>query len=274
MYVCNKADPESKGPVENAVKFVKTSFFSARGVECVEDAWRSLPGWVDRQNRRIHQATFHVPAEVFEGHEKPALRPLLPSRYDDAPGSFKAVQVPDTPYVLYKSCHYSVPREHCNGTVCYKVSGGRIHIYDAGRKHMCSHTLSERKGAYVQLPEHMKPEPKSWLPVAERLRAKWGGPSFQHFLNGFKKENKRHLRQQLLAVEALLDAEAPTRAFVEELMALCCAHFRYRYLQFATTYFSIAPPAPRGGGGGEPRPAVQGRGMDQYRKAFEERCAP
>jgi len=30
MWVCRKADPQSKGKVENLIKFVKTSFFSAR----------------------------------------------------------------------------------------------------------------------------------------------------------------------------------------------------------------------------------------------------
>ena len=30
VWLCRKSDPQSKGKVENAVKFVKSSFFSAR----------------------------------------------------------------------------------------------------------------------------------------------------------------------------------------------------------------------------------------------------
>ena len=30
LWVCNKADPESKGPIENSVGFVKKNFFSAK----------------------------------------------------------------------------------------------------------------------------------------------------------------------------------------------------------------------------------------------------
>jgi transposase len=32
LWVCNKADPESKGPIENVVGFVKKNFFSARDI--------------------------------------------------------------------------------------------------------------------------------------------------------------------------------------------------------------------------------------------------
>ncbi len=46
LWVCNKADPESKGPIENSVGFVKKKLFSARKVTCIDDVWRSLPdGW-------------------------------------------------------------------------------------------------------------------------------------------------------------------------------------------------------------------------------------
>jgi hypothetical protein len=37
LWVCNKADPESKGPIENSVGFVKKNFFSARKITCIDD---------------------------------------------------------------------------------------------------------------------------------------------------------------------------------------------------------------------------------------------
>ena len=43
LWVCNKGDPESKGPIENSVGFVKKNFFSARKIACIDDVWRSLP---------------------------------------------------------------------------------------------------------------------------------------------------------------------------------------------------------------------------------------
>ncbi|MBQ8073248.1 MAG: transposase family protein [Clostridia bacterium] len=37
LFVCRKADPESKGPIENSVGFVKKNFFSARKITCIDD---------------------------------------------------------------------------------------------------------------------------------------------------------------------------------------------------------------------------------------------
>ena len=77
------------------------------------------------------------------------------------------------PYVLYKACRYSVPRECAYATVKYKVTAGKIHIYDEKLNFICTHLLSERKGSFNQLPEHRKGESEGWMEIAERLRGKW-----------------------------------------------------------------------------------------------------
>lgn len=42
LYVCRKADPESKGKVENLVKFVKRSFFATRSFSDLQEARERL----------------------------------------------------------------------------------------------------------------------------------------------------------------------------------------------------------------------------------------
>ena len=182
LWVCNKADPESKGPIENSVGFVKKNFFSARTITCIDDVWRSLPGWLNRKNRRIHRATLHIPAIVFRDIEQKALKPLLPSVYETSPNSFTTVTLQGMPYVLYKSCRYSVPREYAYATVKYKTTSGKIHIYDENLNFICTHLLSERKGSFNQLPEHKKGEADNWIEIVERLRGKWNCYDFQHFM--------------------------------------------------------------------------------------------
>jgi len=271
LWVCNKADPESKGGVENLVGFVKKNYFSARkSIKSVEDVWETLPGWVERKGRRIHKATYCVPLEVFETVEQKALRPLIPSVYENLPSSYERVSVGSQPYIQYKACKYSVPRGYCFKTVCYKVTGDKVHIYDEKRKYICSHVLSDRKGSYNQLPEHKKEDAEDWKPVAERLRSKWLCYDFQHFINGFKKENPRHLYQQLCAVESFLEAEAPPKELVADVMGRCCAGYRYRFTQFQQVYFLA-----KSGYATTETVAMAGvsrQGMDAYRKAFDERC--
>ena len=236
LWVCNKADPESKGPIENAVGFVKKNFFSARTITCIDDVWRSLPGWLDRKNRRIHRATLRIPINIFRDIEKNALRPMLPSVYETSPNSFTECECKGLPYVLYKSCKYSVPREYAYSHLKYKVTTGKIHIYDENLNFICTHLLSERKGSFNQLPEHRKGDSGEWYVIAERLREKWNCYDFQHFINGIKKENPRHISKQLGAIERFLDAEKPDRALVADVMKICCKYFRYQFSQFKVVY--------------------------------------
>ena len=209
LWVCNKADPESKGPIENSVGFVKKNFFSARTI-----TWR------------IHRTTFRVPIKIFQDIEKAALRPMLPSVYETSPNSFVDFDCKGSPYVLYKSCRYSVPREYAYRTVKYKVTVGKIHIYDENLKYICMHLLSERKGSFNRLPEHRKDDSGDWIEIMERLRSKWNCYDFQHFINGVKKENPRHIAKQLGAIERYLDAENPDRALVADVMKICCKHLQ------------------------------------------------
>ena len=236
LWVCNKADPESKGPVENAVGFVKKNFFSARKITCIDDVWRSLPGWLERKNKRIHQTIYRKPIEVFVEIEKSELRPLLPSVYENSPLSFKSQSMTGLPYVLHKSSKYSLPREYAYKTILYKIAAGKIHIYDECQKYICSHDLSERKGSINKLPEHNHQGSDEWVDVMERMRKRWNCYKFQHFINGIKRENPRHIYKQLRAIEQFLEAENPDRNLVASVMEECCEKYRYQFSQFKVVF--------------------------------------
>ena len=174
LWVCNKADPESKGPIENSVGFVKKNFFSARKVTCIDDVWRSLPGWLERK-------TTSGSTVLPYGSQKQSTTALKSQPcglffhpvYETSPNTFRTYEIAALPYVLYKSCRYSVPRDYAFKTVRFKVVSGKIHIYDDQLNYICSHNLSERKGSVNQLPEHRKQDSGDWIEIMERLRGKW-----------------------------------------------------------------------------------------------------
>ncbi len=236
LWVCNKADPESKGPIENTVGFVKKNFFSARKIVCIEDVWRSLPGWLERKNRRLHRSTLRVPEVIFKTVEKDHLQPLLPSVYETSPSSFTTCELSKSPYISYKSCKYSVPSNYAYKTVKYKVTGGMLHVYEMDGKPICSHHLSERKGSTNQLPEHRKQEPGDWIDVTERLRSKWNCCDFQSFITGIRKESGRNTGKQLRGLEQFLDSENPDKSLVAQVMKECCEQGCYLFSQFRNSY--------------------------------------
>ena len=151
LWVCNKADPESKGPIENSVGFVKKNFFSARKVTCIDDVWRSLPGWLERKNQRIHRSTLRVPKTVYDSVEKSAMRPLLPSVYETSPNTFRTYEIAALPYVLYKSCRYSVPRDYAFKMVRFKVVSGKIYKEQAAFCKIYPYSLIHKQSLPIYL---------------------------------------------------------------------------------------------------------------------------
>lgn len=270
LWVCHKADPESKGPIENSVGFVKKNFFSARNITGIDDVWKSLPGWLERKNKRLHQATFCVPMEIYRDIEKEALRPLVPSFYEHSPSSYTQVEIGGHPFIQYRSSKYSIPRDCCFHTVYYKVVGEKLHIYDENHKYLCSHSLSACRGRVIQLDEHKKQPSTAWIPIAERMRTKWNCVDFQHFINGVKKENPRYVAEQLSAIEQFLDRQNPDRALVASAMKIACEKYRYRFSQFRVVFHLLKTGQMTEGS--VESSDVQKQDLSVYQQAFDERC--
>ncbi|GAA6424519.1 hypothetical protein K090096B2_39210 [Bacteroides fragilis] len=63
---CHKADPESKGKVENVVKYVKTNFLTARIFQNVDRLNEEARLWLERTgNGKEHGTTHRIPLEEF-----------------------------------------------------------------------------------------------------------------------------------------------------------------------------------------------------------------
>ncbi|MDR1184064.1 MAG: hypothetical protein LBK67_04635 [Coriobacteriales bacterium] len=270
LWVCNKQDPESKGPIENSVKFVKSNYFSARTITSIEEVERTLPGWLERKNNRIHQATFKVPKKVFTEIERPALACLVPSVYEYAPLNLIGQEVRSQPFISYKSSKYSVPWDCCYTKVYYRAIGGSLYIYDANRRHLCTHAINMLKGSFNRLKEHDREPSVEWMVIVERLRSKYNCFKFQHLINGFRKENGRHLTKQLIALENFLDSERPDPGLVSEVFCVCCEHWRYKITQFRATYELVK--AGRASALSIQMSDVDKRGLEGYQEAFRLRC--
>jgi len=66
IYICRKADPETKGKVENVVKYVKRNFARNRTFHNLEKLNEDCLAWLERTgNGKIHNTTKKIPAVVF-----------------------------------------------------------------------------------------------------------------------------------------------------------------------------------------------------------------
>ncbi|WP_236560924.1 IS21 family transposase [Pontibacillus sp. HMF3514] len=74
VYLCKKSDPQSKGKIENVVKFVKGNFGRNRVFHQIETWNEQCLAWLERKgNFQVHNTIKKRPVEVF-ALEKPHLR--------------------------------------------------------------------------------------------------------------------------------------------------------------------------------------------------------
>ena len=273
LWTCRKADPESKGPVENSVGFVKKNYFSARlaDIGSIEDVWCSLPKWMDRKNKRIHQTTFCMPVDILEKFERAALRPLIPSFYESYSNNLIPCKISSYPFIKYRTNKYSVPQDFTNKTIFYKIVGNSMHIYNEQQVFNCTHTLSELKGQTIQLEEHKPAQPTAWLKVIEDMRSRWGGIYFQPFINGVQNNNPRYLLEQFRHINELFTNNNVDRAAASVIMKICCKEELFSYSKVKNVVDGLITGkivendyTPT---------EVQTKELSVYQKAFEQRTA-
>ena len=168
---CHKADPESKGKVENVVKYVKENFLVARVFRDIDSLNREALEWLERTgNGKVHGTTRLVPREDF-AVEKGFLMP-----YHGTPQppqeEMREYHVRKDNTVQYRGNYYSLPcGTYRSGqtTVWLQETEGNVELYnkDTG-KLICRHALCTRKGRTVYDDSHRKPR-NAGVKIAERI---------------------------------------------------------------------------------------------------------
>ena len=269
LFVCRKADPESKGSVENGVGYVKKRFLSARRDQDVPSLLQSLPGWLNRANHRIHNGTFCVPADIFREYEQPNLKPIIPSLYNNLPNSYIPLELKGYPYVSYRSNKYFYPSSLAFSKVFYRIVDETIYLYDSGMRLVAQYQISSLKGHSFQH-EGFANKPTEWMDTVQRMREKWNCADFQHFVNGVKKENPRYLNEQFRAIEGFLNQMNPEKKEVSQLLHYCCEHYRYKAAQFMDAYRQLIGDSTRI----QIRTAldVGSRSLTEYQRIFDQKA--
>jgi transposase len=114
MYVCRKADPESKGKVENLVKYVKYNFLNIRTFDSAENANKSVTDWLLRRaNGKISQTTKKVPAVEIE-KERMHLKQLRNSIFRRNSQKGREERVVSDNYISVGSSYYGLPGKYDN----------------------------------------------------------------------------------------------------------------------------------------------------------------
>ena len=150
---CEREDPESKGVVENGVRYVKHNALAGRQDELTTfDAYSDLAVyWRDQiANVRTHDTTGERPVDRFE-KERAILQPL-PSLPYDTDDIVPAVVTPHA-RVRFETNRYSVPPQYARKTVTLRVDDKWLRVLFSGTE-IARHARSYERRRLIVDPGH------------------------------------------------------------------------------------------------------------------------
>jgi len=158
VWLCRKADPESKGMVESCVKFVKNNFARNRCFQDLTQWSEDCQNWLKRTgNGKKHDETRKIPAEVFI-IEKQHLKPVISFANHEACTEMITTPVRKNNTIRYRSSRYSVPvgtYTYCK-TASIQEIDDTIEIYDNTKQLIAKHPLAKTPGELVRNSNHAR----------------------------------------------------------------------------------------------------------------------
>jgi len=131
MYVCRAADPETKGKIENLIKYVKRNLLSIRDFTSVDEANERGFTWLKRRaNGKISQATKKIPALLIE-EERKHLRPVGNSifRKNSHLGREQRI-ASEKAYISVGASNYQLLLKYQNKTVEIYLTKHQLFVFD------------------------------------------------------------------------------------------------------------------------------------------------
>lgn len=162
LHFCRKADPESKGKVENVVQYVKKNFLYNRPYSDIETLNTEAIAWLGRTaNYLPHNFTKKVPMDEFMIEEK-HLQPYTPLTIENKDNKMHHVRKTNT--IAFKSNFYTLPMGTYKGAgtqVIIKENNNSIEIYNLNNQLICTHQISSSIGQTITNTNHKRDNSKS-----------------------------------------------------------------------------------------------------------------
>lgn len=243
-WFCRKADPESKGKVENVVKYVKQNFLYNRTFRDLETLNDEATDWLFRTaNALPHGTTKNIPREEYD-IERDFLNPWYPVPIRQADYAVHNVRKDNT--ISWKSNLYSLPLGTYSGAgtrVLVKTTDGELIIMDQNRKELCRHNLSLLKGQKVISTDHTRDKRHAIMELmeafSELMEDKQGALEWVAQIRDHKPRYIRDQIQSLKATVTGLDRKTASAA-----LDYCIKHQIVSAMDFKAVADKLKPELP------------------------------
>lgn len=208
VVLCHGADPESKGRIENVIKYAKHGFAEHRIIDDINEFNKDCQAWLARTgNAEVHGTTKKIPEEVFQ-IEKEHLIPVSEYGSTKPSGHSVSYQVRKDNIILYQGNRYRVPRgTYRPGKRVYMVVQDEIVSIvdtDTGVEY-AKHPLGKGKGELIgDKTRNNRDKSKTILEIETNVCELFGGgDDIKGFLTTIHVEKSRYYRDQLGAIKGL-----------------------------------------------------------------------
>jgi hypothetical protein len=210
---CRKSDPESKGKVENAVKYVKYNFLRGRAYCGEEELNKSAMAWLARTaNGKEHGGTKKVPAKEWEIERGFLVQVQAVPSGEGGPLSRYKVRKDNT--ISYKSNFYSLPLGTYGGQdtwVLLKEAQGDVHIYATNGEPLAVHGLCYQRGKTIRNSGHSRDKSQGTAELKESvLQLMPDRAMAERYLEMLQKDKPRYFRDNLLVLKKRLPGIEPS----------------------------------------------------------------
>lgn len=201
---CRKADPESKGKVENVVGYVKKNFLRGRNYTGIDTLNQMVLEWLSRTgNRKVHGTTHKIPTEQWKIEQQyliPLTKQVLPERGDE----LKTYKLRKDNTVCYRGNFYTVPTGtyiNSGSKVLLKAKNGSLTIYNMKKEIIASHTLSCLKGKLIRKNDHLRDKTTNIKEKEKQaLNILGQDNSSKRYLQALKRDKPRYYHDHLRAI--------------------------------------------------------------------------
>ena len=224
LHFCRKADPQSKGKVENVIKYIKQNFLYNRPFCDIDTLNQEALAWLARTANHLPHSTTHKQPSAEWLMEKAYLKPY---RAVERKGEERiAYTVRKDNSISYRGNFYSLPLGTYKGKgskVELLIDNERLLIYDLQGGLLCTHKQSLGKGQKILNTDHKREKATGIETLIHEVCSGLQDPAQgRNFLGAIRSEKPRYIRDQALLLKAAI--QTYPKEILSEALAYCCTH--------------------------------------------------
>lgn len=239
LHFCKKKDPQSKGKIENVIKYIKYNFLRGRIFYDIHTLNAQSREWLSRTaNAKTHATIWKIPADELI-IEKEFLQPLSNTNF--MINSKISYNVKKDNVISYKGSLYSLPIGTYQGEgsfVYVQEENNVLIISDQSSIEIVRHPVSLVKGAKVFNNNHTRSiSEKIPLLIKQVADMFTDRQKATDFLEQIKKQKPRYVRDQVKSIEKT--CVKYEREIIDMALDYCCENKIYNALDFEPVILSL-----------------------------------